>query len=111
MSDPTFSIQRGDLLPVLEVVLRNPDGTPFDLTNTSAVRFRMWNSNGNVSVTSYQVDAAAAIVDAAAGRVRYTWAGSDTAIAGTFYGEFALTVGGKPQRAPTVGVVVVKVLE
>jgi hypothetical protein len=58
-----FYIKRGDRGPSLEVTLQNPGGTAIDLTNATGVTFRMTSST--------PVDAAATIVDAAAGAVRY----------------------------------------
>ena len=42
----TFTIKSGDLLPVLEVVLRNPDGTVHDLTGTTTWKLHVYLGSG-----------------------------------------------------------------
>ena len=47
-----------------------------------------------------KVNAAATVVTASLGRVKYTWTGTDTDTAGTYIGQFEMTSGGKKRTAP-----------
>jgi hypothetical protein len=91
-----FYIKRGDQLPSVEATLREPAapgqlGAAIDLTGASAVKFLC--SNG--------VDAAAVIVDALGGQVRYDWGTNETDVDGTFDGEFEIAWGdGRKQTVP-----------
>lgn len=91
-----FYIKRGDQLPSVEATLREPAapgqiGAEIDLTGATGVKFLC--SNG--------VDAAAVIVSAAGGQVRYDWGTDETEEAGTFNGEFEITWGdGRKQTVP-----------
>ena len=81
----TFRIKQNDPSPQIEAVLSNAAGTPIDL-NGASVRFHMRRAGGPVVV-----DAAATIVTAAAGLVRYSWAGSNTNTVGSYLAEFEVT--------------------
>lgn len=55
-----------------------------------------------------KVDAAAEIVDAAAGSVKYQWQADDTDETGRFQGEFEITFAdGGVQTVPTAGYIAV----
>ena len=77
--------KKGDRHPPLDVVLRDQNGV-VDLTSASAVEFIMQDSSGtNV------VDGECTILDAASGRVRYSWAEGDTDTVGSFKAEWVVT--------------------
>ena len=75
----TFYIKQNDTKPSLAAQLLS-DGSAVDLTGAT-VKFHMGSS----------VDAAATIVDAATGNVRYDWSAADTTTSGTFNAEFEVT--------------------
>lgn len=72
------------------------DGTAFDLSG-STVKFKM----RAVGSATLKVNAAATVVSAAAGTVRYDWASADTDTAGDYLGWWEVTLGsGKVQEHP-----------
>lgn len=83
-----FTIKEGDLLPELNAVLKDRNGV-VDLTGaTLRFHMRVPGSSG-----TGKVEAAATVVTAATGAVKYVWAGTDTDTAGEYYGEFQVTWG------------------
>lgn len=110
MSDlvPDFRIKQGDLLPTLDVILQKADGTGAkDLTDATAISFRMWRVDARAG-GAFKVSAAAAFVDKPTGAVRYAWSGTDTNTPGLYYAELVLTwPGPKQQTIPTSGYMVI----
>ena len=103
-----FNIKQGDRLPVLDATLQNRSGTPIDLTTAVSVTFRMWQRGA----TSFAVNAAATIVVAANGTVRYSWGASDTLVIGRYLAEFVITFSGsRNQTTPTAGTFFVNVID
>jgi hypothetical protein len=95
-----FTIKENDLLPVLDATLSDANGV-FDLTGIVGVLFVM---NTSPNVTPPKVAAAATVVNAAGGQVRYSWAGTDTDTPGNYKGEFEVEVsGGKRLTFPNNG--------
>jgi hypothetical protein len=84
-----ISIKQGDRKPDLEATLRDGLGNAIDLTGTT-VTFAMQALDGRVVIA----DASVTIVDAPGGKVRYSWAAADTAVAGRYQAEFHVTFGG-----------------
>jgi hypothetical protein len=82
-----FTIGQGDTAPTLYGTLTRSDGTAYDLTTATAVRFQMRLQNA----AAYAVDAAAVVVTPASGSVRYEWAVGDTADAGDYYSWWEIT--------------------
>lgn len=94
-----FSIKAHDLLPSIQAVLKNPDGSPLDLTAATGIKFIMRATTGG----TIKVTAAAVKADAVNGVVRYDWSGTDTATIGAYQGEWEITwPGGKKQTVPTL---------
>ena len=82
----TFYIKQNDTSPIMQATLQDADGNAVDLTGSS-VRFHMRPLGG----TTVTVDAAASIVTALSGIVRYVWDAADTAIIGSYQAEFEVT--------------------
>lgn len=94
-----FSIKAHDLLPSIQAVLTNADGSPLNLLNAQAVRFIMRANQG----LSVKVNAPAQIVDAPGGTVRYDWSGTDTDTPGPYQAEWEIVwPGPKKQTVPTL---------
>lgn len=100
----THKMKRGDLEPAIPSTLSTElDGviTPIDLT-ACTVKFIM------KSRTAVVISAAAVIVDAVNGKVRYDWIAGDTNIAGTYFAEWEITKpGSRPMTAPGEGFITV----
>lgn len=92
-------IKRGDLEPALSVQLRYRN-QPINLTGLT-VSFRMKSrETGIVKVDS----AAATVVDATTGKVKYVWTAGDTDTEGHYLGEFVINhPGSRPQTVPQCG--------
>lgn len=82
----TFIMKQNDTSPSIEATLTDINGTAINL-NDASVRFHMKNLSNNAVV----VDAAATIVTAASGIVRYDWQSADTTKAGIYSCEFEVT--------------------
>lgn len=82
----TFFIKRNDTGPSIAGTLERPDGTAVDLTGAT-IRFHMRVKGSGTA----KVDAAATIVSAAAGSVKYDWQSGDTDTAGFFQAEWEVT--------------------
>ena len=85
MASNRFIIKRNDTAPALAATCQDADGNAIDITGAS-VRFHMIDKN-DVTV----VDAAATIVSASAGTIKYAWQAADTDESGSFRGEFEVT--------------------
>ena len=92
-----WSMKAHDRLPSIQATLTS-GGTPVDLTGAT-VNFIMVPTKG----TTPMVDAAAVIVNATSGVVRYDWQTGDTATPGTYQAEWQITFSdGRKQTAPTL---------
>jgi hypothetical protein len=81
----TFYIKQNDTQPRMLATLKDGDENVIDLTDAT-VRFHM-RAVGGAVVT----DAAAVVVTAASGLVRYDWSASDTEDTGSYQAEFEVT--------------------
>lgn len=94
----TFYLKRGDRRPVIQATLKDSVGA-IDLTTAVGVAFQMSHPGGAV-----KVNAAATIVTAASGIVRYSWGATDTDTAGVFDAEWEIDWGaGLTQTVPSDG--------
>jgi hypothetical protein len=97
-----FYIKTGDTAPSIEATL-SIEGEAINLTNATGVKFK---------VPGLGIDAAATVVTAAAGIVRYDWGATDADVAGVFDAEFEITwTGGGVQTVPNKGYIKVYVTE
>lgn len=102
----TFEIKRNDLVPELNVALKDKEGAVVNLTGAS-VQFHMRAAGAS----TLKVDAAATLVTAASGTCKYTWVAANTDTAGDFEGEFEVTYsGGNIETFPTDGYIRIRVL-
>jgi len=93
-----FTLKANDRLPSIQATLTTA-GVPVDLTGATGVNFIMKAAQGN----TIKVNAAAAIVTATTGVVRYDWLAIDTATPGEYIAEWQVTwSGGKKQSFPTL---------
>lgn len=81
-----FYIKQNDTQPAFQAVLKDGSGDPINLDGT-AVRFHM----RPVGSSEIKVDAAASVISALSGIVRYTWSPADTDTFGAFYADFEVT--------------------
>lgn len=103
-----FSIKQDDLLPEPEATLYDALGSVVDLTSAVSVKFLMRRADTG----AVKVNAAADVVTAALGLVKYTWIGTDTDTAGSYQAEWEVTwSGSRKQTFPTKGFDVVVVYE
>ena len=79
-----FTIGEGDRLPEINATLK-VDGVAIDLTSAT-VKFIMADTDGTL-----KVDAAATVVSAAAGTVKYAWIAADTDTPGEYTAEWEIT--------------------
>jgi hypothetical protein len=85
MSD-TFYIKQNDTSPAISGTCTDADGNAIDLTGAS-VRFHMRAKSDGTT----KVDAAGAVISAAAGTIKYAWAAADTDTNGRYEAEFEIT--------------------
>jgi len=81
-----FTIKKNDTSPQIAATLQDGAGNAIDLTSAT-VRFHM----KKIGASTASTDAAATVIDANAGSVKYEWVATDTANAGTFQAEFEVT--------------------
>lgn len=96
MATREFFIKQNDLKPELQGTITDADGAAVDVTGLSLV-FSMYRrgKRDQVAVSRQTV----ALVTAASGIVKYTWATGDTKGSGEFIGEFEVVTGG-PETFP-----------
>ena len=80
-----FTIKQGDTSPAIEATLKDNTGNVVNLTGAS-VRFHMATLG-----FSSKIDAAATIVNASEGKVKYEWQSADTVTADSFIVEWEIT--------------------
>lgn len=101
-----FTIKAHDRLPSIQATLTS-QGVIVDLTLASGVTFIMTTAVG----ATPKVNAAAVIVDAANGVVRYDWASVDTNAPASYLGEWQVTwADGRKQSFPTLTYITIDVL-
>ena len=100
MSKETI-VKQGDLFPDVFTTVRDENGAVVDVTGCT-VKFFMRNAR---SPTTYKVDNATGAVDnGPQGKIKYTWAGTDTDTPATYEAEWKVTPpAGDAFRVPTTG--------
>lgn len=81
-----FNVKQNDTSPTMLATLQDASGDAVNITGAS-VRFHM----RPIGSSQIKVDAAAVIVTALDGIVRYDWQASDTAVIGSYEAEFEVT--------------------
>lgn len=82
----TFYIKQNDTQPAFQAVLQDGAGDPINLDGAT-VRFHMRAIGSNTA----KVDAAASVISALSGIVRYSWDAADTDRIGSYQAEFEVT--------------------
>ncbi len=103
----SMTFVQGDDGPDLTSVLHDEDDPThvLDLSQASGVRFQMRRPDDR----RYTVNAAATIVEAGAGRVKYTWAANDLAVPGEYQFQWEVTfIGGRVQTTAPVETLTVR---
>ena len=105
MANEVKEIKKGSLRPIIQATIYGNDGSVIDITGATAVKFTMYNSSET------KINAVAgSVVDATSGQVSYTWTGTDTDTAGTYYAYFDVTLsGGYSMKAPTKNELIIEV--
>ena len=85
MTDTAY-LKQNDTSPTLDAILTDANGTVVDVTN-AIVRFHMLK----IGATTLKIDAAASVIDGAAGHVRYALQNGDTDTPGTYKAEYQVT--------------------
>jgi hypothetical protein len=81
-----FYIKKGDILPIITVEIRDINGLPVDLTDTTVeFHYRLMVKGSAVVIRT------ADVTDAVNGLVQYVWTTGDSSAAGVFKGEFIVT--------------------
>lgn len=92
----TFRIGKDATGPSLSERLQYDDGSPIDLT-AGSVRFQLYDAAG-----AQLIDRAATIVTPLTGTVRFDWLVADTAVGGTFFRRWRVTLAsGQVMFVPT----------
>jgi hypothetical protein len=82
-------LKQNDVLPILDVILRNPDGTVHDLTGSSAWKLLIQMPDGNKLIRT--MTKVGADID---GHLRYVWVMTDWEAASAADANGNYTVGG-----------------
>jgi hypothetical protein len=108
MPEETHFLKQNDVGGVIERTLRDGFGAPADLTGATMVFSMRVKPAGSVKISA----AAATLVTALAGLVRYTFTASNTDTADEYEGEFQATYSnGDVQTYPEDGYIPVKVAD
>lgn len=100
-----FTIKQGDTLPALNASLKDSSGNAVDLTGAT-ILFRM----RKVGAASLTVEAAAVVVSASGGTVRYNWQAGDTAVPGSYEAEFRCTLPAGIETIPNANNIAIEVV-
>lgn len=105
MPEPDYTLRQNDSGEAITAVLEDSAGDAVNLTG-AAVVFQLAPIGGGALV----VQADAAIIDAAAGEVSYTWQGADSATPGWYLASWQVTFsGGEVQTFPNGGYTLVQI--
>lgn len=103
----TFYIKQNDTGPAIVATLQDANGNAINLTG-AGVRFHMRSVSGGNPV----VDAAATVVTALSGIVRYNWVAADTDTVGTYQAEFEVTYADASiETFPNDGYIAVQIID
>lgn len=95
----TYNYRVGDRLPLMRQQLLDGAGAPIPL-GTATVTLRLKRDGATGLVLN---GAPVNVVDAPNGIVEYAWQVGDLAVAGTYRGEYTVTIGGLPMTVPASG--------
>lgn len=95
-----FIASKGDHLPEINSILIDDTGTAKNLTGCTVV-FLMATSSETIDTPV--INAAATVVNAATGAVKYSWTGTDTNTVGSYVARWRVTDAGKLETFPNSG--------
>lgn len=108
-----WKMKKGDLLPILDVILRDSYG-PVSLGGATSATFRMATPAAVAAGDTPKVEATADIdTDQVVnpGKVTYTWSTGDTDTPGTYWGEIVVLYSSKEITYPNGGYYEIIILE
>jgi hypothetical protein len=105
----TFTIKKGDTLPILAVVLKDGAGVAVDVSSASSKKFRMARVD---APHAYKTNRDCAFTtDGTDGAVQIALTSADTDTPGLYQGEFVITIGSDVQTFPSDGYIDIKVAD
>lgn len=106
----SFSIKKGDTLPILAVVLKDGAGSPIDVSTASSKKFRMRKADASAHVLKVNRDCDFT-TDGSNGAVQIALTADDTDTPGDYLGEFVIVIGSDVQTFPSDSYIPVKVVD
>lgn len=105
-----FTIKRNDLLPELVLTI-TADGVAVNLTGFTPVFNMVLVKNGKRVAPAKVARGAMTILDAPAGKVKYSWVSGNTNTAGDYLAEVEIGTPGGPFTSPNTSYISISIVE